>query len=144
MKKETSSVELVRRVALVGVITSVVAVILNLWVNFYFQYDKVVERKTQEMAEDYYENYFYDNFLATLNSGNKEVAFEKYETTGFAPVLLRQLLLFDGKRNQDYMKHFDNEYYYCDVHTSRILFYPVAPYGRKDYRVEQVLTCNYK
>ena len=121
--------ELVRRVALVGVLLRGGGD-FKFVVNFYFQYDKVVERKTQEMAEDYYENYFYDNFLATLNSGNKEVAFEKYETTGFAPMLLRQLLLFDGKRNQDYMKHFDNEYYYCDVHTSRYV-YQWHPMGEK-------------
>lgn len=134
-----------RKVMITSIVICIVVVLMSLIINSYFEPSKVAERKINELAEDYYENYFYDNFVKSIPAGQSlEEAMSEMAETGFAKVLLRHLFLFDNGRNQDYAKYFNTAGYTCDRNTSYIKITPEAPFGRKNYKVERALSCNYK
>ena len=141
-KKAPTPVE--KKITFGCLIVLIIVVIVSLFVGFFFNPERVAERKLAALAKDYYENYFYENFSETIERDDKAEAFKKYEETGFAPVYLRQLLLFDNERNASFEKYFKNDRYSCDRSKTKVQFFPVEPYGKKDYTVEYTFSCNYE
>ena len=130
-----------RKISIVVVIVSTLAVVGNLAASAYFAPEKIVEREMTKMAKDYYENYFYENYTKNyLSSGNTE-KLERLEKNGFPYVYLRQLLHYDDNKYADSAPNFRYEGYTCDTNKTRVTLYPVAPYGRTDYRTEYHYSC---
>lgn len=136
---------LARKMMIYGVVTCIVVVILSLIVNQYFEPSKVSNRKLDEMAKAYYEDYFYDKFINAIPDDKSiEEAMNDFDETGFAKVPLRHLLSFDGGRYKDFEKYFNSLSYTCDMSNSYIKITPQKPYSKKNYEVSKSLTCNYK
>ena len=140
-KKTPEPIE--KKITLVCLVASIVIVAASLCIGFFFNPEVIAERKMKRLASDYYENYFYEKFVSTIGEGDFDEAFEKYNETGFAPVYLRQLLLFDNERNAEYEKYFNSVSYKCDKNATKIQVTPVAPYGKKNYKVNYTFSCNY-
>ena len=101
------------------------------------------EALINKMATDYYENYFYPNFSSS--KGFQQItklddAMAKYHDHGFSPVKLRQLLLYDNRKNDQYRKEVTK---YCDENKTFIKFYIDPPYEKNSYHYEITYSCNY-
>lgn len=130
-----------RRFVTVGVLVSAVMVGVSLFVTVYFNPERVAERKLAELATRYYEDYYYDKFMGEMSEELKDEKMKLFETTGFQPVLLRQLLLYQNGKYASYKGYFEKAGFKCDKNKTSAKFYPVYPYGRKDYTVKYELEC---
>lgn len=128
-----------RRAILTVIALAMMAVILMLLFTSLSTPERVIARKVEEITKDYYENYFYDR-LGQYETEKRPAAeiLERYETTGFARVSLRQLLYFDDDRHIAALSTFEN---YCDLDATSVQIYPDAPFGRTDYHVEYFYSC---
>lgn len=124
-----------------GVIISAVMVGVSLFVTVYYNPEAEAKRKFEELATRYYEEYFYEKFTESIDPAVKEEKMKMYEETGLQPVLLRQLLLYQNGKYAEYKKYFEREGYKCDKNKTSAKFYPVAPYGAKDYTVKYEYSC---
>ena len=124
-----------------GVMISSVMVVVSVFVAVYFNPEAVAHRKFEAMAREYYEDYYYDKFMAGIVDEVFESKMATFEQTGLQPVLLRQLLLYQNGKNAEMKKYFETGSFSCDRNTTSAKFYPVAPYGRTDYTVEYNYSC---
>lgn len=161
-----------RRFAIFVIIISSVLIFGNIAANAYFDPKAVAERELESLAKDYYENYFYDNFVAELRAGyaagreivyeNKEQqlgdentdaeieSFEDYMNEGFfqyvknglPTVYLRKLLLFDDGRHTTSRQYFSNQYV-CNTNHTAVKIKPYPPFGRTDYETEYIYECEW-
>ena len=131
-----------RKFATLVIILCMILVIFNLVAHIVFDPKKVAERKVEELAKDYYENYYYDSFVASLNDEDYSTAFLTYHDYGFPRVYLRELLLFDNGRHADYHGYFDGDYY-CNTNHTYIQITPQPPYEKTDYTVEYKYDCQW-
>ena len=120
----------------VGIVISAVAVLGSVMFFSYFSPEKLANDALAEIAEDYYENYYYQKLIKSLP---KEKSFEdamaEAEKDGFPKVYLRHLLLFDNGKYEKRAKLFDSKRYDCDKNSVSVQFFPVAPFGPKDYKI---------
>ncbi|MBQ6321185.1 hypothetical protein IJI17_03140 [Candidatus Saccharibacteria bacterium] len=130
-----------RKIVTIGVMVSVAMVGVSVFVAVFFNAEAVAHRKFEQMAKEYYEDYYYDKFFETMTEEAKLAKMEVFEKTGLQPVLLRQLLLYQNGKNAGMKKYFEAEGYKCDRNTTSAKFYPVKPYGRTDYTVEYNYSC---
>ncbi|MBR3180812.1 hypothetical protein IKF63_01905 [Candidatus Saccharibacteria bacterium] len=140
VKKRGSSV-MARKIVIAGIVISSVMVILSVVVAVFFNDEMIAHRKFEKIAKEYYENYYYPKFIETLSPEVYEQRMEIYSKTGLQPATLRQLLLYQNGKNSAYKKYFEKEHFSCDKNETSARFYPVAPYGTKDYTVEFKYTC---
>lgn len=126
-------------VLVVVVVVVAVAVVCGIWL----QPEHLVTRTIESMAEDYYENYVQASFANSPEYSQLDdlsVAMAKYESYGFAPVTLRQLLSYDNAKNADKAALVLE---YCDENATSVKFYAEAPYGQRDYRAVYTYSCNF-
>ncbi len=139
--KKARSANGARVVIVFCIVAAMVAVVVAAGLRFLLTDEKVAMQKLDFLAKTYYEDYYYDNFQRTLQSGSAgKSALERYSKYGFAPVHLRQLLLFNDGEYADYRKYFDGK---CDTNTTLIYYYPQAPYGKTDYTTSYELDCTF-
>ncbi len=124
-----------------GVIVSAVMVGVSLFVTVYYNPEAEVKRKFEELATRYYEEYFYEKFTEAIDPSLREEKMKLYAETGLQPVLLRQLLLYQNGKYASYKQYFEREGYKCDKNKTSAKFYPVEPYGAKDYTVVYNFEC---
>ena len=130
-----------RYVAIFVVVVAALAVVGNLVLSLNFTPEKTTARAMEKIARDYYENYFYDNYVGEMS--DEEIAGElsKMKESGFPRTYLHDLLLFDDERHAEDAKEFRHKGYTCDTNKTYVIFYPEEPYGKKDYRVEYGMEC---
>ena len=126
-----------RKLTLMIIVVAVLTVGLALLLGAIFNPEATTKREIEAMARDYYETYYYENFKV---SEDDVAVFSEYTESGFAKTTLRQLLLFDGGRYKSAYERLTN---YCDENATTVLFYPVEPYGAKNYRAEYNYSCNF-
>lgn len=124
-----------------GVMISSVMVFVSVFVAVYFNPEAVVKRTFEKLATDYYENYYYEKFFESMTDEAKAEKLETYTKVGLQPVLLRQLLLYQNGKNSKYKSVFESESYICDKNSTSAKFFPIPPYGPKDYTVEYNYSC---
>ena len=124
---------------LVVIVLLMMMVILATLLQVFNTPERTVTGKIQQMAEDYYENYYYDKVMESVDAPVSEVL-SKYAEKGLDKMELEQLLLFDGGR---YKSAGATLKAYCDEKATYVKIYPEEPYGRKDYRVEANYACNF-
>lgn len=141
MKIKRGDTVIAKKITLGVIFVASLAVIFSLVTNYYFNPSRVARRKFEAMARQYYEGYYYQDFINASGDGEAERVFSKYAEQGLAPVFLRQLLLYDKGRNQEQRKYFDGANLKCDTNSSTVTFLPRAPFGLKDYEMRINLTC---
>lgn len=128
-----------RRVAISVVALAMLIVVLSVFFSHITSPETQVKRKIEEISADYYENYYYDRLASYATEAKPlEDSLAHYAEKGFNKTTLRQLLLFDGERNSAAAPTLTH---YCDENETYIKIYPVAPYGKKDYRIEYNYSC---
>ena len=130
-----------RKFTTIGIIVSTVMVGVSVFVAVHFNAEAVAHRKFEAMAREYYEDYYYDKFMAEIDPEVKEERLKMYEVTGFQPVLLMQLLLYQNGKYSSYKGYFEKDGFSCDKNKTSAKFYPVAPYGKYDYTVKYDYSC---
>ncbi|MBR2587237.1 hypothetical protein IKE71_02565 [Candidatus Saccharibacteria bacterium] len=131
-----------RRFIAISVIASSILVAVAIFVAIYFDANKVAQRKLEELATTYYEDYYYEKLMSEIAPELKEERLQLYAQTGLQPVLLRQLLLYQNGKFSSYKKYFEKDGFSCDKNKTSVKFYPYAPYGVKDYMVKYELSCS--
>lgn len=126
---------------LIVIILAMLAVIFAVFVAYLITPERVITRNIESIVADYYENYFYD----TVGSRNdtpvdRATILANYESTGLAPLTLKQLLYFDDGRHEDQKSTFQT---YCDLTTTTVRIYPDPPFGRTDYHVLYDYSCDF-
>ena len=109
----------------------------------FFDKKNLTEFLINKIAADYYENYYYPNFSSTKGfkqAKDLDSAMEKYRNYGFAPVTLRQLLLYDNRKNAKYADPLKK---YCNENYTVVKFYIDPPYGKSNYHYDITYSCNY-
>lgn len=108
--------------------------------RFYFTVEHNTMERLDFLAKAYYEDYYYDLFMDTVD-GDKIEKIKRFEEHGFAPVYLRQLLSFNDGKYSTYRSYFDG---ICDTNTTLVYYYPHEPYGKTDYEIKYVHSCNFE
>ena len=123
------------------IIVAIIMVVGGLIVGFFCNSERITQQKIDEMAREYYEGYIYPNLINGAMSQEEIVeVMGRYEKYGFASVSLRQLLLYDGRKN---MKDGGFTKNYCDENQTKMKVYPEAPYDKKSYWIEYEYKCEY-
>ena len=133
-----------KRVILIVIILAMLSVATGTLAYFFIkpEPDTTGKNYLTELATDYYENDFY-NMILKIDTSTQSLAekLDHYSRAGFAEVYLRQLLIFKGNEHQkaaEYLKK------HCDENRTYVQYYPEPPYGRKNYHVEYVYSCDFK
>lgn len=134
-----------RNFSLVAIAVCTIAIVGSLLANFLLEPERLAQKEMQKIATDYYENYFYPDFIAN-NTGDSatadlELAFSAYTEKGFPEVRLRQLLLHNGGKNSASKAYLDAPHYTCDENATSVVYTPRAPYGPKDYTTTYNYSC---
>ncbi len=129
-----------RKFTTFAIILCICLVFFNLGAHAIFNPERVAEEKIEELAKDYYENYYYDIFVSGLPEEDYATAFLTYHDYGFQRIYLRELLLFDNGRHADYRGYFDGQYF-CNTNHTSIQIFPYPPYGKTDYEVKYTYDC---
>lgn len=98
------------------------------------------ENAMSTLADDYYIEFLYPRSLGA-HINDPATILSRYAETGLPSVRLNQLLLYNDGSHVAYTRYFDNKYYKCDIGHSFLTFYPVAPYGPRDYTVRYSADC---
>ena len=106
-----------------------------------FNPERQVPAKFEALATNYYENIFYENLQNSPNyPGDAAEALQKYTETGLATVTLQQLIHYNQISDTDEAKYLLK---YCDDKTTKVKFYPEAPFEKTSYRTEYTYNCNF-
>lgn len=98
------------------------------------------EGAMSDLASAYYIEFLYPRTLGS-HINDPAPILSKYTETGLPSVRLSHLLLYNDGAHASYANYFNNKYYKCDTSRSYFSFYPVAPYGPRDYTVEYSPDC---
>ena len=121
-----------KKVILSVIILAILIIIATVVSFFLLDNERRVKSQISALATDYYENYFYQDYTGADLSN--------YEIHGYAPVTLRQLLLYDHQKNSAYTEFLTN---FCDENHTFVRFYPESPYTKTSYRTEYTYSCNF-
>lgn len=96
------------------------------------------EKLIARLADDYYTEYLYPSTLRN-QFDNPEQILSTYAAIGLPDVRLRQLLIHNDAKEANQL--LSNQYYFCDTNRTTLRYYPTAPYGPRDYRIEYKYSC---
>lgn len=130
-----------KRIVGVMIVICATLVLLNVAASAYFNPKVVVERELSALAEEYYEDYLYDNLIGGRTGEAVGEEMKRYKDVGVSDTHLRQLLLYDSGRRREASGYFDQDGYKCDRNKTYVKYFPEEPYGRKDYHFEVKLAC---
>ncbi len=89
----------------------------------------------ERLANAYYIEYYYPHSLGKYLD-QPETVLKDYVHQGLPVVRLRQLLLYDNGKHSDSIDIFSNDVYSCDTNKTYVRYYPVEPYGPRDYTLK--------
>lgn len=99
------------------------------------------EKRLERIANDYYVTYLYPRLLGRLDN-DPEKMLSQYDEYGVTPVYLRQLLHYNNDEQASAAKVFER--IDCNTNSTGVKFWPVEPYGPRDYRTELIWNCSKK
>lgn len=94
--------------------------------------DEISKGKLEEMAREYYENYFWAQIK------DHSVMPDYYK--GFQ-VSLGALLVYDEAKNAELSGYFTR--FNCDIRDTYAKITPIEPYGAQDYEIELQYSCDF-
>ncbi len=140
-KKNAAKLKSIKGTIIVVIILAMLTVILAILISFFYTPENIIKSKIETIAADYYENYFYQDIVSyKTTQAQLEKTMKKYEESGFSRVTLQQLLLYDSQKHADATEILKK---YCDESATYVQFFPIAPYGQKNYRVDYYYSCDF-
>ena len=131
-----------KKIMQVSIVVCALNIIVTWGASALFSPEQMARRELMGMAQDYYENFFYGNFVGNMSQEEIEKQFQRYVSAGFPRVKLYQLLQYDDSKNAARAKYFNYKNYTCDTTRTSVIFYPEAPFSKTDYRTELTLDCS--
>ena len=98
--------------------------------------EKQLTKKMQEMAKDFYENYYYDQVGSDFVKQHSEDGI-KIDLANLA-----RINNSDSKAVLDEFKNSNGES--CNTTNTKATIYPKDPYGKSDYELKINIDCNLK
>lgn len=128
------------------IIMSMIVVLLAILFSFLLNPERIAKQNVETIARDYYENYLYEAIITANKIGTENEKrplseiMEKYAKVGFAKITLRQLLLYDPDKYPNAIANLSG---YCDENGTSVQIFPVAPFGKTDYKIEYNYSCTF-
>lgn len=130
-----------REVTLVSLLgTSAVMIAFAIIMSSILDPVKRSERELSKLADNYYIEYLYPRTLGG-KFDEAEAILKDFTVQGLPNVRLRQLLLYDDAKYASSIEAFSNSHYECDTNKTYVRYFPVEPYGPRDYTVEYGTSC---
>ena len=126
-----------RKLILIVIILIVLTVSASITCSIIFDTERTVKSTISNLATEYYEDYLYQSISSSGEDIDKVM--QKYVDTGFSAIPLRQLIF---RSSQDTTIK-DTILKYCDEDATHIQFFPTAPFGKTDYKVEYTYSCSF-
>jgi len=120
--------------------TSAVTIVISLILSFALDPVKLSEQELAKLADSYYVEYLYPRTLAG-KFDEAETILKDFTTQGLPNIHLRQLLSYDNGKYASSLDVFSNKYYQCDTNKTYVRYYPIAPYGPRDFTVHYGTAC---
>lgn len=128
-------------ITLISIIgTSAIAIAAALIISSALDPVKRSEQELAKLADSYYVEYLYPRTLAG-KFDEAETILKDFTVQGLPNIHLRQLLSYDNGKYADSLSTFSNEHYQCDTNKTYVRYYPVAPYGPRDFTVYYGTSC---
>ncbi len=96
------------------------------------------EKQLATLSDDYYIEYLYPRLLGNLSNNPAEVLSE-FTETGVPVTYLRQLLHYNDDEHAEMSETFAE--IDCDTNMTGVKYYPVEPYGPRDYKITYTWSC---
>lgn len=119
---------------------SAVTIAFTLIYSAIFDPSKLSQRELEKLANAYYVEYLYPHALGKYLDEPAAIMSE-YKDAGLPIVRLRQLLLYNNGQFAASADKFSNQYYECDSNQTFVRYYPVEPYGPRDYTIKYGSVC---
>lgn len=130
-----------REVTLMSLIgTSAAMIALTFTLSVVLDPIKRSEQEISKLAERYYIEYLYPRALGDYIDQPK-VILRDYAKRGLPNVRLTQLLSYNNNSHANSLDVFENPYYNCDLNATYVKFYPIEPYGPRDFTVNYNMAC---
>ena len=131
-----------KKIIIVIICLAMVSVALAVALPLIFSEENLTKQKLNFLAEDYYENHLYEDFINSgkVDKNNLEDAMKIYSERGFTHILLRQILLHESYKDSDDAKFLRES---CDENRTIIQFFPESPYTKKSYHTKITYSCNF-
>ena len=131
-----------KRATVVFICICTTLVALNVVASAYFSPKAVVNREITALAEEYYEDYLYQNLIGSKTGDAIGEELKRYKDSGTGTTYLRQLLLYDSGRRQKATSYFEQDGFTCDRNKTYVKYFPDPPYGKEDYHFDIKLVCD--
>lgn len=133
------------KIIILGVIfASILFVLLDLFLLTVFTEERITKYYIEDLASDYYENYFYEGVINSDSfkegGSNLESAMKDYGQYGLPAIALKDLITHEGQKTAP---HADYVLRRCDDTATTVKFLPYSPYNRTDYAIEYTYACNF-
>lgn len=144
---------LAKKIILGTIVLAMLTMVIFVFYNLIATPEFLLRRQVESMTKDYYENFFYPQIIennqfseselkdASISEAKLSPIFDKYQTTGFPRLTLRQLTLYDDAKYRGFTSALSK---YCDLDKTQIRIFPESPFKKDNYRVEYSYVCNYK
>ncbi len=120
------------------VMTSIIVITIALFSQLGDTPTQRAEKELKRLADDYYVLYLYPRLIGSKKTA--EEALKIYDDAGVPTVFLRQMLHFNDDENIESAVFFEN--LKCNTNTTGVRYYPVEPYGPRDYTVDYIWHCD--
>ena len=142
-KSKKINPNLAKKISLIIVCSAMVIVVLALIILPFVKEENLAKSKIDQLARDYYENFFYDDYTNSekfQQLENKEEAMQKYVDRGFSRLTLRQLLLHDSDKNAETAVFLRKV---CDENKTYVQIFPEPPFTKTSYHLKVTYSCNF-
>lgn len=130
-----------REVTLMSLVgTSALTIAFTFIFSNIFNPTKLSEQEISKLANEYYIEYLYPRALGKYLDQPK-IILKDYANSGFPSVRLNQLLSYNSNAHLDSLNIFSNSYYQCDTNATHVKYYPVEPYGPRDFTISYSMSC---
>lgn len=124
---------------LVGIVAvSTLLIIISLCTGLLKSPTERAEIEMDKLAEAYYTEYLYPRLLGNLNNDPAKVL-PAYTESGVPTTYLRQMLHYNDDEHAKSAGYF--EAVECDTNDTGVRYFPVEPYGPRDYTTVYFWRC---
>lgn len=100
------------------------------------------DKELAKLANDYYVEYLYPRLLGSKMNEDPAATMKIYDEIGVPTTYLRQLLHYNNDEKIGSAGVFSAVA--CDTNMTGVRYYPYAPYGPNDYKIEYIWKCDKK
>lgn len=137
-KKTKKHLDTTQKVVITVIVATFLVMTAAALVAYFCDTKFQIEAKITDLANTYYEEYYYPNMF----SGNVSISevLSQFKDSGLAPVSLRQLLISTpGVTSQDAKLIRE----YCDEESTNVTYFPEPPYDKGAFRAKYSYSCNF-